>query len=134
MDAGPEVCRRVRTVKRGYKSRADVVPRHNDGTQVMSVRKERADNQEHGHSREQEGTRPEIVVLIPKEEVYDYYRDIGEPHQIGDDKYLAKRDEVIRSEMNQSVVAGYCFLQIGEPLHIYNPVKEEWQCMSVFCY
>ena len=97
----------------------------------MSVRPERADNQKNCHSRKQKSAGSEIVVLIPEEKVYHYHRHIGEPQQVGDDKYFAKRNEVIRSEMDQPIVACHGLLEIGKPQHIYDPVKDKRQRVSV---
>lgn len=132
MDAGPEVCRRIRSVEHGDQTREYVVSWHNGGTKIVSVWPERADNQKNGHSGKQKSAYPKIVVLIFKEEIENDHRHIGKPQEIGNDENLAEGDEVIRFQVDQPVVACHVFLQPGKPLHIYDSVENKRQCMSVF--
>lgn len=131
MDAGPEIRRCVCAVERRHQPRTEIISRHNDGAQIMSVRPEGTDNQKNGHSRKQEGTCPEIVILILEEEVdYDHCH-ISEPQQVRDDKRFTEGNEIIRAEMNQPIVACHGFLQMGKPQHIYDSVEGKRQRMSV---
>lgn len=132
MDAGPEVRRGVSLVKYGNHSCEYIISRHDNGTKIVSVWPERADNQENCHSGKQECTDSEVVVPVLKEKVENDHRHIGKPQQIRDDKYLAEGDKVIRFQVDQMIVACHGFFQICEPLHIYDPIEDEWQSMSVF--
>ena len=131
MDAGPEVCRSVRLVKHGNQSCAQVISGHGNGTKIVSVWPEGADNQKNRHSGKQESTDPEIIVFTMKEKIEDCHRHVNKPQQIGDDENLAEGDEVIGPQVDQVIMACHGFLQPGKPLHIYDPVEKERQCVFV---
>ena len=79
MNTRPKVSRCVCPVEIGYQPCEQIVPRHNGWAEIVSVRPERADDQEHGHSRKQEGAYPEVVILISEEKVDDDHCHIGKP-------------------------------------------------------
>lgn len=134
MDARPEVCRRVCPVERSHQPGEDILTRHHDRPQVVAVWPERADDQENRHPGKQEGADPKIIVPVLKEEVEDDHRYIGEPKQVGNDENLTEGDEVVRSDMDQAVAAGGCYisLQPGKPLHVDKAVEQKRQRVPVF--
>ena len=134
MDTRPKVGRRIRFVERSYHSGEQVITRHYGGAQVVAVWPERTDDQEDRHSGEQEGTGPEIIVPILKEEVEDDYSYIGEPQKIRDDENLTEGNVVVRSYVDQVIAARYRYilLQPGKPLQIDDSIEQQRQCVPVF--
>ena len=132
VDAGPEVCRCVRCVEHAYHSAENIIPWHNDGAQIVPVWPQGADDQKNGHSRKQESAGPKIILFVFKEKIHNHRRHIGKPQEVGDDKHLAERDQVVRRYVDQSVMSGHGSFQIGKPLQIHDSVKKQRQRVPVF--
>ena len=79
MDAGPQVCGRVRLPEGGHHGGENIVPGHCGEPQVMAVGEECGYDQENGHTRKQKSACPEIICLILKKEEDHNRRHIGKP-------------------------------------------------------
>ena len=63
MNAGPDVCGRIKVPQKGHGIRENIFSGHYCRTKVMSVGPERGNNEKKGHAGKQKGTDP--VVFLP---------------------------------------------------------------------
>lgn len=98
----------------------------------MSVRINRRNDQENGHSGKQEGTGFEIAVLIPKKAIQHRRRNIGKPQKIRNDKYLTEWYIIINCHVDYMKPVCDILFQMCKPAQIEDGIQDEWNSMAVF--
>ena len=84
------------------------------------------------HSGKQKGAGSEIVIFVAEEEVHDNHRYICKPEQVGNDKYFTKRNIVVKSYMNDTIMTCNGPFQMTEPGKIYDTVNDQRNSVPVF--
>ena len=95
------------------------------------IRIEGADHHADGHTDKQEGTQPEIILLICKKEIQNCAGNIKKPDHVRNDKVLTKRNHIVQCHMHDLVIVRNHALQPEEIWQIQKNVAADPD-MSVF--
>ena len=132
MDTGPQIGGSICPIQCSYQIGKYVVPRHDVGAQVMTVWPQRGYQKEDCHSGKQKSAGSEIVIFVAEEEVHDHHRYVCKPEQVGDDKYFTKRNIVVKSYMNDTIMTCNGPFQMTEPGKIDDTVNDQRNSVPVF--
>ena len=125
MDAREHIGCRIYPVNHRDQGTAEILVRVDTGPEICAVRKQRADQQADRHAGEQIDTDPVKFLAVLQEQVPDGGEDIDEPQQVGDDKVLVERDQVIQPGVHDRQMGYLPVLQPEEPFHINKEISED---------
>ena len=133
MDAWEHIGAGVRLSNPCDQPGAEIFLRVHGGPEVGSVRVDRTDQKEQGHSGKQKNAQPVEFFFIGEKEVEHSGSNINKPEQVGDDKVFVEGNHIIKFGMHDVVVSCNRFFQVDKPWKVQQEVAED-PCMPIFFY